>query len=724
MSQRVSCPSCEKKYAGAVGGDGDGGRLPVILPCLCVFCKACALAEEAKAQQQEENEEKGGGRKKKKRKVEIKKKEYTPTPCMKCQKPSTVPVAELKLDAALMQQIASSGGGGGGGGGSAKRKKAPQCDVCEEEDATKYCNGCSKNKLFCDSCFAHAHRSAKKKSHHAIPIEEHLASGPAAHAAGGSCGGGGSGAAKEPPATMCSIHPDEALKHFCNDCNILVCGTCGIHRHNGHSFTTIADAVGVHRAAIESLMAQVVVSRTHAIAAANAIKSVRGELEGNRDAAFKLVDEEAAQKRALLNTMLRDVNPQRDALKALIKGAHDEKYDALSAQIDALDDIESNSELALALVTATLATASPAELLARKQTFVDGLMQFKEHKVALRRCRISKIDVVLDTSFAKMAADILKMGTLDTERAPQPDLQKQLCTAIEEGKVEIVRKLLAEDDADPSVPEDDYPTFPPIFLAAQEGHADVVQALLASNADVNQAEATIGATPVFIAAEDGHVEVVKLLLANNADVNQAKTDTGATPVFIAAQNGHVDVVKALVAGNADVNQATTDDGTTPVFIAAQQGHVDVVQALLASNADVNQAQTTTGCSPVWQAAQEGHVDVVQALVAGNADVNQATTDSGTTPVFIAAQNGHVDVVTALVAGNADVNQAKTDSGTTPVFIAAQKGHVEVVKLLLGSNADVNKARTDGGNGKWTPLESATRNGHVAIVALLKQHGAV
>ena len=67
MSQRVSCPSCEKKYAGVVGGDGDGSRLPVILPCLCVFCKACALAEEAKAQQREEKEaeEKGGGRQKK-----------------------------------------------------------------------------------------------------------------------------------------------------------------------------------------------------------------------------------------------------------------------------------------------------------------------------------------------------------------------------------------------------------------------------------------------------------------------------------------------------------------------------------------------------------------------------------------------------------------------------------------------------------------------------------
>eukprot|EP00729_Bicosta_minor_P030939 gene30939-biopygen14705 len=317
MAQRVSCPSCEKKYAGAVEGDGDdGGRLPVILPCLCVFCKACALAEEAKAQQQEEKEEeeKGGGRQKKKRKVEIKKKEYMPTPCMKCQKPSTVPVADLKLDVVLMRQIASNSGGGGGG--SAKRKKAPQCDVCEEEDATKYCGDCSKHKLFCDGCFAAVHKSAKKKSHAAIPIEEHLASGPAAHGAGGGAaaagggGGGGGGGAEQP--TMCHIHTDEALKFYCDDCNVLVCAMCAVTKHNGHALSPIADAVGVHRAAIAALVAEVVVSRNEAVAAANAIKVVRGELEGNREAALKVVEDDFNTKRALLTTMLQTNRQQRD----------------------------------------------------------------------------------------------------------------------------------------------------------------------------------------------------------------------------------------------------------------------------------------------------------------------------------------------------------------------------------------------------------------------------
>eukprot|EP00729_Bicosta_minor_P023935 gene23935-biopygen29499 len=423
---------------------------------------------------------------------------------------------------------------------------------------------------------------------------------------------------------MCHIHKDYPVHVFCNDCNALVCAMCAVTKHNGHALSPIADAVGVHRAAIEALVAEVVVSRNEAVAAANAIKAVRAELEGKRKAALKVVEDDFNTKRAQLTTMLQTNRQQRDALQALIKGAHDEKYDALSAQIDALDDIESNSGIALKLVEATLATATPAEVLERSQTFVGGLVQFKEHKVALKRCCFSNINVVLDTSFEGKAAGILKMGTLDTGSPPasvavrkplsppQPRLQKQLCAAVEAGDVAAVRTLLAEKRADPAVAEDAWPTFPPVWLAAQHGHVDVVQVLVASNADVNQGETTDGATPMYVAAQEGHVDVVTVLVAGNADVNQAETTKGATPLFIAAQKGHVDVVTALVASNADVNQAKTTNGATPLFIAAGKSHVDVVTVLLGSNADVNQARKD-GATPLLFAVQESNSAVVALL---------------------------------------------------------------------------------------------------------------
>ena len=77
-------------------------------------------------------------------------------------------------------------------------------------------------------------------------------------------------------------------------------------------------------------------------------------------------------------------------------------------------------------------------------------------------------------------------------------------------------------------------------------------------------------TPLFIAAQEGHASVVELLLkADGVDVNKARED-GATPLYIAAREGHASVVELLLkADGVDVNKGD-EDGATPLFIAAQK----------------------------------------------------------------------------------------------------------------------------------------------------------
>ena len=64
-----------------------------------------------------------------------------------------------------------------------------------------------------------------------------------------------------------------------------------------------------------------------------------------------------------------------------------------------------------------------------------------------------------------------------------------------------------------------------------------------------------GATPLYIAAENGHLDVVRHLVEVGADKDQANIQ-GATPLYIAAQKGHLDVVRHLVEVGADKDQAT------------------------------------------------------------------------------------------------------------------------------------------------------------------------
>eukprot|EP01044_Picomonas_judraskeda_P006324 COSAG03_NODE_626_length_6661_cov_3.200701_1_plen_150_part_00 len=73
--------------------------------------------------------------------------------------------------------------------------------------------------------------------------------------------------------------------------------------------------------------------------------------------------------------------------------------------------------------------------------------------------------------------------------------------------------------------------------------------LVAVGADLNAARQD-GATSLFIAAQNGHGEIVSGLVAVGADLNAAEQN-GATPLYIAAQNGHGEIVSGLVAAGAD-----------------------------------------------------------------------------------------------------------------------------------------------------------------------------
>eukprot|EP00729_Bicosta_minor_P001907 gene1907-biopygen20736 len=389
-SASTTCPSCCKKYAGV---NGEDARKPVVLTCLCRFCKGCALQEEAKAQQQQQPSggggKKGKGKKNKKKEEEV---EYKPTPCMSCSKPCAVPVSDLHLDAVVMKEI-------DGKGGSKEDNEVPLCCICSEERATTFCGDCSHAIQFaCDGCHAIMHKAAKKKWHTSIPIQEHLES--ASPAVGG-------GAAAD-MAKMCSVHIGHPLLLFCDTCNMLICGMCGSFDHGGHVYKEVKEATAAHRAMVEAAVAAVKITRQEVIAATNAIKIIRGELEGNRDAAIKLID-------AGFTKLLRAIKQRRDALKKLVNDAYNEKDAVLNQQITELEGIDSHSEIALKLVEATLEAATPIELLERTQLFVDGLTQFNTHGVSLEKECGSTISAMVGTSFEQRAADILAVGWINTE---------------------------------------------------------------------------------------------------------------------------------------------------------------------------------------------------------------------------------------------------------------------------------------------------------------------
>jgi len=117
------------------------------------------------------------------------------------------------------------------------------------------------------------------------------------------------------------------------------------------------------------------------------------------------------------------------------------------------------------------------------------------------------------------------------------------------------------------------------------GYYELVQVLLAMNANVEDRGSKGDCTPLIEAASNGFVDIVKLLLQHGANVN-AQSSVGHTSLHRACSSGYDDVVELLIQHNANLEHQN-ENGHTPLMDAASNGHVKVAKLLLDAGAGIN-----------------------------------------------------------------------------------------------------------------------------------------
>lgn len=303
-----------------------------------------------------------------------------------------------------------------------------------------------------------------------------------------------------------------------------------------------------------------------------------------------------------------------------------------------------------------------------------------------------------------------------------------------------------------------------VHLAAREGHAETVFALLEGGVPIDFPSAADGATPMLVAAINGYFDLAVALLRRGADPNLA-SDAGATPLY------------------AVLNMHWAPKARHPQPLVYQQqeiGYLELMRELLDAGADVDARLSRTlwyttynrdllgvdrtGATPFWRAAHATDVPAMKLLLEYGADPNLPTikvpqrrfgprddTDhSGLPPVPVGGPavypihgvagvgygqgfagnshrhvpNGWMPAVRFLVEElGADVN-ARDHNGYTPVHHAAARGDNEMILYLVEKGADPTAVARSG----QTTVDMA--NGPVqriqpfpATVALLERLGA-
>ena len=178
---------------------------------------------------------------------------------------------------------------------------------------------------------------------------------------------------------------------------------------------------------------------------------------------------------------------------------------------------------------------------------------------------------------------IALLDRLFTPHAPHPTTAALCLTAVAStGDSELTDRLLNHYGTDPNQVDEPTGLFP-LLMAVENGHAAVVEALLARGAEPNTVDPIDGTFPLLQAAQNGHAAVVEALLACGAEPNTVNQTNGTFPLLMAAQNGHVAVVEALLARGATADRAHAD-GATPLLVALGKAHLPTADRLIAHGA--------------------------------------------------------------------------------------------------------------------------------------------
>ena len=271
---------------------------------------------------------------------------------------------------------------------------------------------------------------------------------------------------------------------------------------------------------------------------------------------------------------------------------------------------------------------------------------------------------------------------------------------------------------------------PVLVEAAGRGYSHIVKQLLEAGADHSFTDSK-GFTSLILAAQEGHLECIQLLLAAGADAIKPESALGLTPLHIAIGHKRTECVRALLPVSDLLH--TSRAGNNALHTCVLTANEECLDMLLPLMSDVD-LRTLRGVSPasgepvtvfnsaaLHLACQNGQQQMAKALLKRGAN-RMARDSKQRTSCHYASQFGHLSCLTLLIGqpGRRKMTPAEVDAadyeGATALHMAAAAGQTTLAGVLLEAGARLD-AKTARGT---TPLMAAQQKhpANAALIALL------
>ena len=192
-----------------------------------------------------------------------------------------------------------------------------------------------------------------------------------------------------------------------------------------------------------------------------------------------------------------------------------------------------------------------------------------------------------------------------------------------------------------------------------------------------------GASAVHVAAEKGHAKVLELLLQEGGVIHDTLLTNQNTPLHLAAKNGNTSCCEILLERGAEVDSPNAF-GNTALHQAVSSSSTSTIKLLLKNGADAAAAnhKSSTPLHFTMYAKFDSpseRVQIARMLVDAGAVVNRQD-DTGMTCLHVAARDNDREMVEFLLDSKADVG-VKDVNGHSPQYYAEAKGNEAILKLI-------------------------------------------